>query len=81
MLLGVIHMVDSNSGATVFLLSLLGDGYAKPLTQSLLTVTKGRRGCNGLLYSMAWGYPVFDNITGLNQTAKNSLPVNKLYIL
>ena len=81
MLLGVVRMVDSNSGATVFLLSLLGDGYAKPLTQSLLTVPKGRRGCNGLLCSMAWGNPVFGNITGLNQTAKNSPPVNKLYIL
>ena len=42
MLLGVVHVVDSNSGAKVFLLSSLGDGYARPLTQSLLTVTKGR---------------------------------------
>ena len=74
-------MVGSNSGAKVFLPSSLGDGYARPLTQSLLTVIKGRRGCNGLLYSMAWGNPVFGNITGLNQTAKNSPPVNKLYIL
>ena len=76
MLLGVVHVVDSNSGAKVFLLSSLGDGYARPLTQSLLTVTKGRWGCNGLLHSMAWGNPVFGNITGLNQTAKSGPPIN-----
>lgn len=77
----VVDVVDSDSGTKAFLPPSLGGGNARPLTRSLLTVTKGRRGCNGLLYGVAWGNPVFSSITGLNQAAKNSPTVNKLCIL